>query len=176
MRAYFVLSLIGEDRPGIVEDVSSRIHQAEFNIEDSRMAVLGREFGLIMLASGASDKLARAKASLAELESQGFLVGLKETEAPSPGPEGAARVPYKVSVYGMDHEGIVHAFAEALARRAINVETLETQSAAAPLSGADLFSMEMTIAVPGDLTPADLRALVTRLGDEHGVDATLSPA
>jgi len=137
MRSFFVLSLIGADRPGIVDEVSSRIHHAGFNIEDSRMAVLGREFGLILLATGPQEKLEALKASLAELESQGFVVGFKETVAPEPASASGARVPYKISVYGMDHEGIVHAFAEAMAERQINVETLETQSAAAPMSGAD---------------------------------------
>ena len=176
MCVYFALSLIGEDRPGIVKEVSSRIHQAGFNIEDSRMAVLGREFGLILLASGPQDSLNAVRDSLVGLQDQGFLVEFKQTDAPSGAPPGTARVPYRVSVYGMDNEGIVHAFADAMAQRQINVEMLETESGAAPLSGADLFSMEMTIAVPGDLPPAELRALITRLGDQHGVDASLSPA
>jgi len=175
MPAYLALSLIGTDQPGIVDKVARRIRRSGFNLEDSRMAVLGQEFGLILLASGPRDRLVALQDSLRDLEDQGFLMSFKETAAPTAAVEAAARVPYRVSVYGMDHEGIVHAFAEAMASREINVEALETQSTLAPLSGSALFSMEMIVAVPASLSPGELRALVTRLGDEHGVDASLSP-
>ena len=52
MSAYLVISAIGQDRPGIVDEVSAFILSHQCNVEDSRMAVLGGDFALIMLVSG----------------------------------------------------------------------------------------------------------------------------
>ena len=52
MLAYIVLTAIGPDRPGLVDEISSFLAARKINIEDSRMAVLGGEFAIIMLASG----------------------------------------------------------------------------------------------------------------------------
>ena len=48
-RAYAVLTAIGPDRVGIVDDVSGAVSEGSCNIEESKMAVLGGEFAVIML-------------------------------------------------------------------------------------------------------------------------------
>ena len=41
-----VISAIGSDRPGIVEQLTDRIAKLDLNITDSRMTVLGGEFAI----------------------------------------------------------------------------------------------------------------------------------
>ena len=51
-RRYMVLTAVGPDRPGLVNHLSSFIREADASIEDSRMAILGGEFAMILLISG----------------------------------------------------------------------------------------------------------------------------
>ncbi|MCZ6710963.1 MAG: glycine cleavage system protein R, partial [Gammaproteobacteria bacterium] len=43
-----VISAIGRDRPGIVNELSQAVLDLDLSIEDSRMTVLGGEFAVLM--------------------------------------------------------------------------------------------------------------------------------
>ena len=49
---FVVLTAVGPDRVGIVDDIAGAVSGAGCNIEESKMAVLGGEFAVIMLVSG----------------------------------------------------------------------------------------------------------------------------
>ena len=69
-KAYVVLTAVGPDRVGIVDDISGSVTAAACNIEESKMAVLGGEFAVIMLVSGASarvDSLVRSLPAVSAL-------------------------------------------------------------------------------------------------------------
>ena len=57
MTEQLVITALGEDRPGIVDELSNALTTHELNIEDSRMSVLGGEFAILMLVSGASNSI-----------------------------------------------------------------------------------------------------------------------
>ena len=52
MTTKLVISALGADRPGIVDELSNIIYKHSLNIEDSRMTVLGGEFAILLLVSG----------------------------------------------------------------------------------------------------------------------------
>ena len=56
---HLVLSALGPDRPGLVADITHYVTERGGNIEDSRMAVFGGEFGVMMLVSGTADEIGR---------------------------------------------------------------------------------------------------------------------
>ncbi len=81
-RGYLVLTAVGPDRPGLVNDLSSLIAAAGANLEDSRMAILGGEFAVILLISASADALERTRRLGADVESEtGLRCMLKETSA-----------------------------------------------------------------------------------------------
>ncbi len=49
---YLAITASGDDRVGLVERFTSRVLEAGGNIEESRMAVLGGQFSILMLVSG----------------------------------------------------------------------------------------------------------------------------
>ena len=63
MRRWFIVSAIGQDRPGLVAELATLIYEAEANLEDSRMTILGSDFAVILLASsdaaGCADRVAQ---------------------------------------------------------------------------------------------------------------------
>ena len=52
MSEHLVITALGDDRPGIVDELSNALFRRDLNIEDSRMSVLGGEFAVLLLVSG----------------------------------------------------------------------------------------------------------------------------
>ncbi|WP_419628873.1 glycine cleavage system protein R, partial [Thiolapillus sp.] len=63
-----VLSALGKDRPGIVDELSKAVFLLDCNISDSRMTVLGGEFAILLLVEGPWNQLARLESQIPELE------------------------------------------------------------------------------------------------------------
>ena len=63
MKRWYILSAIGQDRPGLVAELAQLVFDSDANLEDSRMTILGSDFAVILLASsgaaGAGDRLAQ---------------------------------------------------------------------------------------------------------------------
>src|SRR5262245_21592944 len=108
---YLVLSALGADRPGLVAEVTDYLAERGVNVEDSRMAVLGAEFGIQMLVSGSEQAIARVVDDKGLLEAKtklGILV--RRTKSPEEH-RRAAVIPCVVTAEAIDHEGIVRAVA-----------------------------------------------------------------
>ncbi|MFI3245593.1 MAG: ACT domain-containing protein [Ferrimonas sp.] len=59
MSQYLAITAMGTDRPGLVYALAQLIGQCECDIIDSRVAIFGNEFTIIMLVSGAYSDIAR---------------------------------------------------------------------------------------------------------------------
>lgn len=173
MQNFLVISALGEDKPGIVQALSETIKECGCNISDSRMTVLGGEFALIMLLSGTWDAVAKVEGALGRLESKLNLTLIsKRTNAP----EGKANMlSYMVEVVAMDHPGIVQEVTEFFAERNINIEELFTSTYPAAHTGTPMFSLNMNISVPGELSIASLRGEFMDLCDALNLDAIMGP-
>jgi len=173
MNQYLVVSAIGEDRPGIVSELSKTIVDLGGNIADSRMTVLGGEFALILLISGSWDVISKMEESIPGLqESLRLTIITKRTD---PSAAKARGVPYLVDVVAMDHPGIVSKVAGFLSTRGINIQDMDTQSYAAAHTGTPMFSLTMTVSVPAEQSISELRDEFTAFCDELNLDAVLEP-
>ena len=85
-------------------------------------------------------------------------------------------MPYSLRVSGVDRPGIVRAVADLLARRSINVGSLESRVTYAALSGTPLFALDAELEVPSELALSELRREVQTLSDEENLDLALEPA
>ena len=109
-RTALILFAIGRDRPGIVDRITGLIFQSGCNLEDSRMAILGGEFALIVLLTGRPEDLRKVTEELPVLaKGLELSVQFKETVA---GPEARKGLEpsmrYRIRAVAMDHPGIVH--------------------------------------------------------------------
>jgi len=174
MKKYLVLSAIGNDRPGIVRELSKAILDSGGNVEDSRMTVLGGEFALILLVSGHWSAVAKLENQIPALQKKLELTLVaRHTE---PRPARANMMPYVVDVVAMDHPGIVHDVADFFASHDINIEEMSSWTYPAAHTGTPMFSLNMTVSVPADLNIGQLREEFTRFCDSLNLDATLEPA
>ena len=168
-----VLTAIGPDRVGIVDDLSGAVSGAGCNIEESTMAVLGGEFAVIMLVSGPSGSVEDLSRSLPGLGEQLALHvecrATRETRAAEPGR------PYLLEAVSLDTPGIVHSVTAVLRGHGINIERLETDTASAPWTGAPMFRMKAHIAIGPAVSVPRLKEDLFRLQQEHDLDIALKP-
>ena len=171
---YLVISAQGKDRPGIVNTLSKAALDSGCNITNSRMAVLGGEFALILLINGSEQAIATLQQRLPALEKELQL----SITAKSTTPRAVAQrwMPYRVEVVSMDHPGIVHPITEFFSQQKINIEELETETYAAPHTGATMFALWMTVAVPDSVSINQLRETFIDFCDELNVDASFETA
>ncbi|HQU16920.1 MAG: glycine cleavage system transcriptional repressor [Gammaproteobacteria bacterium] len=173
MNNFLVISALGGDRPGIVNELSLAILNCGCNVEDSRMTVLGGEFALILLVSGNWNTIAKLEGALAGLgERLSMTIISKRTE---PRPPRDALLPYTVEVVCIDHPGIVHNLAEFFSSRDINIQELTTASYAAAHTGAPMFSVHLMISIPSSIQIAALREEFMDFCDALNLDAIMEP-
>lgn len=167
-RQSLVISALGEDQPGIVDAVSKAVLEHHCSIADSRMAVLGGEFAIILRVTGNRENVVALQQSLPGLqESLGLtLISKLTTERRTRND----RIPYRVTAVSLDHPGIVQRIAEFFARRSINIEDLKTDSYPAAHTGTPLFRITMCVHVPADQRLPELRDQFAAFCDELNID------
>jgi len=166
-----VLTLIGPDRPGLVEAVSQAIAGHGANWLDSRMSRLAGKFAGILLIDVPGDSAEALVESLRGLEQRGLRVVVERSEVLPP-PEGM--VALDLSLVGHDRPGIVRDISRALAERGVNVEELSTGCSSAPMTGDILFHAKARLLVPGDVSTEELRRALEALANDLMVDVNLS--
>lgn len=170
-RPSLVITAVGPDRPGLVSALSAWIREAGANLEDARMAQLGGEFALILLVTGPPEALGRVEGLRERIERELGLSFFCRMTSPSPPPAGA--LPYRLWVSGIDRPGIVQSVSGVLAARNINVVSLSSRVANAPLTGTPMFYLEATLQVPGSVPLSELRTALAATCDEENLDFSL---
>jgi glycine cleavage system transcriptional repressor len=168
--AFLVITASGEDTVGLVDRFSSQVTDSGCNIEESRMAVLGGSFALLVLVSGESVNINSLEQSLPSLgQSLGLEVTARHTQMRHP----QTTLPYEVEAVALDHPGIVKNLSGFFAQRGINIEELITDTYPAPHTGSPMFSVHMTIGVPPQSSIAGLREEFLLFCDSLNLDASL---
>lgn len=168
-----VISALGEDRPGIVNEISRVITDTGCNIADSRMTVLGGDFAVIVLVDGRWNELAKLEAALPGVARRlGLTLGSKRT---TPARRDGNLLPYTVEVVSLDHPGIVHQLASFFAGREINIRDMATTGYAAAHTNTPMFSVQMTVDVPAAMHISRLRDDFMDFCDQLNLDAIIEP-
>ncbi|EOD56174.1 glycine cleavage system protein R [Aeromonas molluscorum] len=163
MQKQLVVTVIGADRPGIVEELAALISQHSGNWLASSMSELAGQFAGILQISvddGHYRGLCEALSLLAGLKVS-FAEGVLGAE-----PERQLML----TVTGNDRPGIVHEVASILRQLGANVIDLTTGCEAAPHSGAPLFYAHALVALPQELALPTLIDSLESLSDDLVVD------
>jgi glycine cleavage system transcriptional repressor len=184
--AHAILTAIGVDRAGLVDEVSGYILDRGGNIEDSRMVNLRGQFAMMLLVGGDEAVVRRIGDERSRLEE---LSGLHVDVRPAPEPPkatsggatgtvGAApqAMPLRFVATAVDRAGIVHRLSHLLREMNVNIESLDTRLTAAPYTGAPVFEVEAVLSVPRGTPVSQLRQKLGAAGDELNMDWELGPA
>jgi glycine cleavage system transcriptional repressor len=169
-----VLTAIGADRPGLVDEVSEFVFARGGSIEDSRMANLHGQFTIMMLVGGSPETIERITSDLDQL-SERTALHARLTPASQSRAETVPRLPYRLTGRALDQAGLVHQIANVLRSLDVNIESMETTLEAAPVTGAPVFAMELVVAVPSATPIQHLRGELARVCDSLNIDWQLAP-
>jgi glycine cleavage system transcriptional repressor len=171
-RNHLILTVVGPDQVGLVEKISEFMARHGCNIEDSKMAVFCGEFALIILISGDSGSLHKIANHYRELEIEtGLAIAIKTPASRKP---AESFLPYTLTASCMDHPGIVYLITGILSSFSINIESMETKTYAAPVSGTPIFRLEADISVPTKTNISALRERFAAIQKEENIDIELA--
>ena len=172
MSKSLVLTVIGKDRPGIVNRLSDVGQRFGANWAGSRMAGLAGQFAGIVHFQVPDEKLEPLAAALRALSADELVVVIAESDAvTSPSPQRMVQL----ELVGNDRPGIVRDFSGCLARRGVSIEELHTEFVSAPMSADPLFKVNALLAVPAELSDAQLKSELEGLATEMMVDFEFDP-
>ncbi len=169
MNTQLVLTVLSDDRPGVVEQLAQTIGQHHGNWLESRMAQLAGKFAGILQVAVALEHQDQLKTALNELNSKGFKI-VVDTAVSTAKPECRE---FSFSVVGNDRPGIVREIAQAFAGRHINMGELETACSSMPWSGEPLFEATGVIEVPKAVDMNELYDYLDKIADDLAVDIRL---
>jgi glycine cleavage system transcriptional repressor len=173
MKQLIAICAIGNDRTGLVFDLTRVVVDCGGSIQESRMTALGNEFAMLLLVAGNWHTLAKLEGELQKLaESSGLTITVRRTE---PRPARSDFVTYTVDVVCLDQPGVLHQLAGFFSSRGIDIGDISTRTYAAAHTGAPMFSVYMTILVPTRIHIAALREDFMDLCDHLNLDAILEP-
>jgi glycine cleavage system regulatory protein len=170
--AALVLTVIGDDRTGLVSALSDVVARHHGNWERSEMAELAGKFAGIVLVTVPDESRAALVHDLGLLREQGLLdvtAAVSDTAA-----DTTASARLTMSLVGNDRPGIVRDLSAVLTSHGVSIEELRTSTRDAPMAGGTLFEAEARLVVRHDQNLAVLRQAVEQLAGELMVDIDLS--
>ncbi|MGA8848067.1 MAG: ACT domain-containing protein [Nocardioides sp.] len=175
--ASLVLTVIGDDRPGLVSAVSRLVEARAGSWQRSQMARLSGKFAGIALVEVPESERDALETALAGLALEGLKVWVERADEVGAGDSttvGDARTDIRLTLLGQDRPGIVAEVSAALAGRGVGIEELHTDLREAPMAGGVLFEMDARLSVPATAEVDAVRADLERLADELMVDLRLN--
>ncbi len=171
MSTYLVLTIIGDDKPGLVEKLSETIARHSGSWLESNMSHLAGKFAGILRVSVEES---HADALVADLQNLSSILKLVVEKVRIAEPLEKQRT-LQLSLVGNDRPGIVKEISRALAAAHVNVEDLSSHLSSAPMSGETLFNAKALLKVPADLDRDNLKTQLERLADDLIVEISLVP-
>ena len=167
METSYIITFIGDDRPGLVEELSDVIERNRGNWHESRLSQLGGKFAGLVLVSLPAAGGTTLEEELKALSSSGISVRVTptaNTAAPVPGRDITLRV------MGPDRLGIVREISRALAQRQVNVVEMDSEVSSAPMSAEMIFTARIDARIPQDTDMHELSDTLDEIANQMTLD------
>lgn len=165
-----VMTVIGADRPGLVQLVADRVAGQGGNWLESRMCHLGGQFAGIVRAGVPAENVAALRTALEALAADGLRVVVDATGGTGVVASGVAAT---LELVGNDRPGILKTVSGVLATHGVNVEELSSECVSAPMGGGTLFQARARVVVPPGVTVERVRADLEKIAADLMVDVQL---
>jgi glycine cleavage system transcriptional repressor len=173
MKQFLAMSVLAEDRPGILHDIARSVNECGCNVVESRMTVLGGEFTMLMLVSGNWNTITKLEGQLPKLEKRlNLTLSTRRTSEREPRHN---LVPYAIDAVCLDQPGIIFNLANFFSERNIGIADLVTRGYPAAHTGAPMFSVQMAVNIPAALHIGGLREEFMDFCDRLNLDAIMEP-
>ena len=170
MSKFLVLTIIADDKPGIVETLAATIADQNGNWLESRMSHMAGKFAGILRISIAAEDANSLQIRLSELATQGINVGV---EVSAEAGDSVATKDLTLNLVGNDRPGIVREVSQALAKMGVNVLELTTNCESAAMSADLLFKTEAHLRVPQGFDADSLTDALEAISNDLMVEINL---
>ena len=169
MKTYLILTIIGEDKPGIVESLAEVIADHSGNWLESSMSQLAGKFAGILRVSVDENQSEALVNSLKGLSDELRLI----IERVSYDEIDAKHQIIELSLLGNDRPGIIKEISKTVTELSVNFEQLNTECMPAPMTGGILFRASASLKVPDGLSIDVLQEALENLADDLIVEIKL---
>lgn len=169
----YVLTAIGNDRPGLVAVLASAVDEHGGNWVDSQLALLAGKFAGIVQVDLPDDGVEDFLVALAALEDEVGLQVEASAAEPAAAADGAPSRALRLHLLGQDRTGMVREVTTALRSQGATIDGLRSWTREAPEGGGMLFEAEAELRLPGDRDEADVRDALETIAQELMVDLEL---
>ena len=166
MSSFFIISIMTDDRPGIVDTLSGIIKDNQGNWLESRMTQLAGKFAGIVKIQISEQNANGLESALDNLKQSGWIINTEFAHNHAEDHQANA----KLSIIGNDRPGIVKDVAQALSVLAVNVLELNTQFESAAMSAEPLFKTKARVHIPQTVDFDDVRDALEQLSNELMVE------
>jgi len=170
MNTSLVLTVIGADRPGLIESLASTVAEHGGNWMESRMCRLGGQFAGIVHVEISQEEHPRLVEKLSDLQSKGLSISVFADAKGKASVKGGAAV---IEIIGNDRPGIVNQISRALAEYGVNVEDLKTEVVSAPMAGGLIFQARADVFLPENCHLAELQRQLESVASDLQVDVRI---
>ena len=164
-----VLTVIGDDRPGLVSALSACVDARGALWQRSQMSRLAGKFAGVVEVVVPTGNVNDLMADMDGLADQGLVVTIARTSMPPAIPTQRL----SLELVGTDRPGIVATVSALLSARQISIDEFASSTTHAPMAGGMLFEVHAVLAAPAGLDQSELRADLEALADELMVDVSL---
>ena len=171
MQRALVMTVIGPDRPGLIDSVAAVVTVNGGNWLESRMSRLGGQFAGILRVEIPAEKEQALVTALNLLDTR----GLKVVVAPDPasGQSGQKQLA-TLDIVGQDRPGIISHISHALASFGVNVEELHSECASGAMSGETIFTARARLSLPSSCNVLELRRTLEKIAGDLIVDLSFA--
>lgn len=169
MKRTLVMTLIGDDRPGLVDRLASVVAAGGGNWLESRMSHLGGKFAGILRIEVNDSAVADLSFRIRALSSEGIRVTIEASDPLAVSPSSGKAV--VLEIVGQDRPGIISQIFHALALHGANVEDLQSECGSAPMSGEVIFRARVQLLLPEGQDLGDLQTAIEKVAADLMVDA-----
>ena len=161
---HLIITVIGQDRPGLVETLSDTVYQNQGNWLSSSLSKLAGQFTGILQVEVADQYVGVLSNALTQLDD--LQVQIVEEESKNL----PTSVVHHLLVTGNDRSGIVKDVTTKLNQLGINIHKLKTQSDSAPNWGYPIFSARFQLELPSDLNIEYVQEELEKIADDLTID------
>ncbi|WP_404430508.1 amino acid-binding ACT protein [Microbacterium lacus] len=164
-----VLTVVGDDRAGLVAAVADVVDAHGGNWERSQLAELAGTFAGVIEVSVAADRETALREALASIDGLLTVAVAAKEQAADASPSRAL----SFTVLGNDRSGIVRDIAAALSAHGVSIDRLTTETRDAAMAGGRLFEATVIARAPASVDLAAVTDQLERLASEIQVDVTV---
>ncbi len=171
MQVSLIITILGNDEPGLVNSLSDALEKHSASWSESRMAHLAGKFAGILQVSLPENHVESLSVELEKLQTNDLKILLEKANATE---KTVVTKTLNVEILCQDRIGIINDVTEVLAKLNVNIEELDSTVKEASMAGGMLFCADLRLGLPDNVNADAVEDCLAELSDQLMIDIKLS--